>query len=596
MKKILNSLFPGNVWSVTTRTLAVCIAFKFILFDLIWALQTTFYSFSTPQLYINTALISLILLLPYISLRRKLIEAIVMFAIDAWLIANLMYSRTYYAAIPLESYGLVSNLSDFTASVTDSLRWVDILFPMSTIAVLIFKRKIKDKILSLKEIGIYIANVAILAAISFALNLFGGGFVAAYDSLQNANRHSCGVPMYTLAGHLYRQSQMHKATFTAKDKQLIESWLNNQPQSTFNDSIATRTNLVVILCESLESWVIEQKVEGKEITPRLNKIIAESNTLYAPHVFTQVGGGRSIDAQLLLNAGLLPIENGTYSTQYPLNTYHTLTKAMKEKYGSRGYILTVDKAITWNQGMVARAFGIDSVIDKPCWRNDEKVGTKKKLGDNSFFKQCIEKLKAKELWREGENVYLQCVTYSGHNPFILPDELKRIKLEGEYPDKLRDYITMANYTDHAIGQFVDYLKTRSDYKNTMIVITGDHEGLAGDRASLCSSRAGKRLVSDKQYTPFIIVNSPVAMRYEPVMGQIDMYPTILGLMGLNGYKWHGLGESILDNDKAHVAINHQHQIDGDTTNATPEKMQHLQEAWKVSDLIIRFDYLKSQGK
>lgn len=57
-----------------------------------------------------------------------------MLLLDILLIVNLMYFRTYYTAIPLNSYGLSGNLADFTGSVYDSFRWYDIFFPLSTIA------------------------------------------------------------------------------------------------------------------------------------------------------------------------------------------------------------------------------------------------------------------------------------------------------------------------------------------------------------------------------------------------------------------------------------------------------------------------------
>lgn len=85
--------------------------------------------------------------------------------------------------------------------------------------------------------------------------------------------------------------------------------------------------------------------------------------------------------------------------KYPTNTFFTLTQAMKEKYGARGYLLTVDKQIVWNQGAVAKAFGIDTLLTKPCWILDEKVGSRKKLGDESFFRQCVEKLKKEKYGR-----------------------------------------------------------------------------------------------------------------------------------------------------------------------------------------------------
>lgn len=65
----------------------------------------------------------------------------------------------------------------------------------------------------------------------------------------------------------------------------------------------------------------------------------------------------------------------------------------------------------------------------------------------------------------------------------------------------------------------------------MIVITGDHEGLASERPALASSAAGRGLVSEGRFTPLIVVNAPAAMRCTDTVGQIDIYPTLLDCWG-----------------------------------------------------------------
>lgn len=87
--------------------------------------------------------------------------------LDFLLIANLMYFRTYYTAIPLNSYGLSGNLADFTGSVIDSLRWYDSLFPLSTlIAAIIHLRTktshLKRPVRALPYVGILVVIICIL--------------------------------------------------------------------------------------------------------------------------------------------------------------------------------------------------------------------------------------------------------------------------------------------------------------------------------------------------------------------------------------------------------------------------------------------------
>lgn len=231
----------------------------------------------------------------------------------------------------------------------------------------------------------------------------------------------------------------------------------------------------------------------------------------------------------------------------------------------------------------------------PCFITSEwrPVGSRGQVGDRAFLRQCVAKIAANEVWGNTRNTWLQCITYSGHNPFILPDTLKRVFFSSEIPETLNNYMTMANYTDSAIGEFVSYLRSNRRFDKTLIVITGDHEGLVGERKFLCDDPVGKEIVSDKPFVPLIILNAPFTMHYGKVMGQIDIYPTLLDLLSLVQYEWKGLGQSIFDPEKKCFAVDPQLNVIGDTANVSAEKIRMAQKAWEISDLIIRYDYLRS---
>jgi phosphoglycerol transferase MdoB-like AlkP superfamily enzyme len=158
--------------------------------------------------------------------------------------------------------------------------------------------------------------------------------------------------------------------------------------------------------------------------------------------------------------------------------------------------------------------------------------------------------------------------------------------------------------------FIELIRTHPEFENTLIVITGDHEGLAGMRDELCRDSAGSGIVSEAPFVPFILLNVPptlrplllqqedafersgAGMRYRKVMGQIDIYPTLLDLLGLTDYTWRGLGRSILDPAREGIAVNAYSAVYGDTLCLSGKDVQHLKEAWKVSDKIIRYDYFR----
>lgn len=601
IRKFLSSVFPREWWASATGIWVTACFLSLMVFNLLWAANTTFRAMSDWMLYACNALAALLLALPFVLTRSGIFQMIMLLIVNGVLISNLMYCRTYYTAIPAESYLLVSNLSDFKASVVDSLRWYDILLliiPPATL-VIVKRRRTPERKRSRKlvyYIG-YVISSALIVSIGL---LVRGGFHKEYNRLvESCYYTTCGVPTYTVAGHVAYTILENSTPLSEADRRLISDWFADRdrlfPNHEQTDTIARRNSLVIILCESLESWVIGAEIDGKPITPFLNSLVTDSTTLYAPHVLTQVGAGRSIDCQLLLNAGCLPMQNSVYSMKYPGNNYPSIIKAMSEIKNARSLLLTCDKPVVWNQEPIARAFGYDSILHRSSWKIDEQIGNPPKLSDGSFMRQSVEKLKDGELWPVGTPAFLQFVTYSGHNPFRLPDKLRDpdfMPSGKTYPQRFIDYVTMAHYTDAQIAVLVDYIRSRPDYESTMIVITGDHEGLASDRKPLLEDPVAARFVSHRQFTPFIAVNSPVGGTVSDVVGQIDMYPTLLELMGLESYHWKGFGTSILSPSHPGVAVS---SADGsivpDTVTVSPAVRKSLLDARTVSDRMIRHNML-----
>lgn len=601
MKDFLKFLFGKDLWFSRTGLMILTSFLSLMWFIIDWCSFTTFRAMSDWLLYCNNILAAIILSIPFIATKKVWLQTTFLAIIDCLFLANLMYCRTYFTAIPPESYALAGNMADFTASIWTSLRYMDLGFPIILIIGTIITYRIKPRIVPRRGIRLTFLSV-ILALISGCVIICRGGFYTAYDKLiQSCYYSTCGVPIYTIGGHL-AYFALDKANSSAADMHKeINQWIDEHnrlmPYRALPDSVEKRKNLVVIICESLESWPLQANAGGKAITPYLNSLIAESTTLFVPNVLTQVASGRSIDFQLLLNTGLLPMTGTVYSMKYPSATYPSLNKALAEKHGSKSIIFTCDKPITWNQEAISKAFGYDSLIDRRAWNIDELIGNPGKLSDGSFLRQSVEKLRNENIWPAGAPVMLTFVTYSGHSPFVLPDKFKDSEFDlsdTKLPEKLKDYITMVHYTDSQLHILVDYLKSRADYNDTLILITGDHEGLGVLREeSRKASKEASALVSSGQFTPLIMLNSPVTGRIDKVVGQVDIYPTLLNLLGLDDYEWKGLGCSILSPVHPGIAISSMTlEMVGDSTSIRPEIVRSLNRGRHVSDAIIRNDYFK----
>lgn len=568
------------------------------MFDVLWCLQTTFRAFSVGLFWPINITAILLLMLPWMLTTKRWLQYTVMGIVDLIMISNLMYCRTYFTSIPLTSYGLAGNLKDFLPSVTDSFSPLFLLLPLITLATWWWARRAgKQHKSSSKGWAAWSIMFYPAVIITFAIMSGGGGFNKTYTTMKEACYYStCTTPVYTIAGDYIWQLTNKSDTITAAENALVENWISEHDKqyapAPLKDSTSVKDNLVMIICESLESWPINAKAEGKtkgsmvEITPYLNSLIADSTSLYAPQVVTQVGSGRSIDFQLLFTAGLLPMESGVWSMSKPDNSYPSLNRALALRNGARSYILSPDSPTTWNQALAAKSLGIDTLLSRDSWKLDELVGKPAKLSDGSFFKQITEKMQGGELWKVGDKAFIQVITYSGHNPFRLPEKLRTVQFSDKYPERLRDYMQTAHYTDAAIKGFVEYLKTRPDFDRTLIVITGDHEGLAASRNELHT--AAPQLVSDKQMTPLIVVNSPVKGKINYPIGQADLYPTMLQMLGLTDYKWKGVGISAFHpRHPRYATVTMTGEIIGDTISVDANTRDMLKRGRRVSDLIIR---------
>lgn len=570
-----------------------------MLFNVLWCLQTTFRSLSMLETWVNTILGALLLVLPFVLSRRVWVQLVFFLIAAGLMVSNLMYARTYFSFIPLKSYMLAGNLVDFKASVAAQMRWYDIVLPLAAIGACLWAwRAPVSKIIGTR---LYLVSTAVMLLLSLGLNAVRGGFMNHYKATFNeCYKSTCVTPMYTLAGNAIYSIFNNRAASKSEELAFARKWLADQrtlaPMSSPDSAAAKPKSMIVILLESFESWLLQTSVEGQELTPNLNRELADSTSLYFPKVVTQVSSGRSIDAQLLMLAGLMPMPDEQFSFYYPDNDYPTLIKAMKADSMERAYLLSPDKPVTWNQGLIAKAFGIDTLLMEDVWDVSERIGSGRgKLSDREFAKQIIEKMKDGEVFPVGERAFVQIVTYSGHNPFRLPDELKELRFSDKIDNGLADYMTMAHFTDSAIGSLLDYLKSRADYKDMLIVITGDHEGLADWRQRLLRDPLANNIISDKQLTPLIVLNSPKSGTIDQYIGQIDVYPTLLNLLGLQDYEWHGLGIDALSEagaSRPFAIVSMTGALYGDTTGVEPIEMEHVKTMGRTSAALIRNNVYK----
>lgn len=626
--RIFSKLFPAALWNRRFTVAWAGSFFTIIAFDLLWSMATSFRALSFMQTYLFAFALALIMALPALVQRRRWLMGIVLVIADLLCIANLMYGRTYYTPIPPASYMLAGNVAQYTDAILHSLKWVDLIFPVITILTLLgMHRPITSdrRPRTLKQLRenqtaspgkVYLITLLAAVLLCIISSLFKGGVFHHIEKLKSECYYRATPPVaYTLPVSILADLMESTRPVNDAEKADARSWLaehyNLQKSFAEIDTAAVDTtamavvspkrNLVLIIVESLEGWPLGRKVEGKEITPNLNRLTSDTaRTWMCRRVLSQVGPGRSVDGQLLMTAGMYPMNDYVYSMRFADRSYPHLSQVLRNDRGAKSYLLGGDRATTWNQGAVALQFGFDEVKFRENWDSSESFGHPRNPSDGSLLRQIEDKMKAGKIWPVGETAMVEIITYSSHFPFTIPDEHKKIKLSGKYPEHLAEYITAINYTDWAIGQFVDYVLSRDDADDTMIAIVGDHEAIGGWRVGMRSySKEMADLIDPLQFVPLIVINSPVSGNREAVMGQVDVYPTLLDMLGatpapedlLSTSTFPGMGFSALRNGSPSAAIELGGWICGDTTALSPDMIRHLRAAAPVSSTLIRASLL-----
>lgn len=87
-----------------------------------------------------------------------------------------------------------------------------------------------------------------------------------------------------------------------------------------------------------------------------------------------------------------------------------------------------------------------------------------------------------------------------------------------------------------------------------------------------------------------MLNAPLKTECDKVIGQSDIYPSLLDVMGVEDYYFRGLGESVFRN-QCNCAVYHTGETAGHCLD--DYGIRKKKEMWKLSDILIRMNYFKS---
>lgn len=303
------------------------------------------------------------------------------------------------------------------------------------------------------------------------------------------------------------------------------------------DSQPIKKNVVFILVESLSASFMKEFGNEQNITPFLDSLAQKSiffDNLYATGTRTV----RGMEAMTLC----IPPTPGQSIVKRPENqNLYTISNVFKSKgynsnffYGGDGYFDNMNAYFGGN-GFTIYDRGRGSVLSDKIKTvrnniNDNEVTFENAWGicDEDIYSKMLNV--ADEHYGKNKPFFNFVMTTSNHRPYTYPDNAIDIPSGTGREGAVK-------YTDYALKNMFEKVKSKPWFKNTVFIIIADH----------CASSAGKDEIDVANYhIPALIVNLPEYQnqKIEKQCSQIDIFPTFFSLLHWN-YESNFFGKNIL---------------------------------------------------
>ncbi|NWO13564.1 LTA synthase family protein [Virgibacillus sp.] len=454
--------------------------------------------------------------------------------------ANLVFYRSFTDFITIPQLFQASNAADLGSSILTLIKPYDILLFVDVVIIWFISRK-----QAVQVAAQYPKSGKVFAlAMSFVL-LAGNFFLAEMERPQLFTRafdreylvKNIGLFNY----HIYDIATQAKAKTQrvfADGNELpeIQEYMDeNMARNTTSElfGVAEGKNVIFINAESIQSFVINNDVNGEPITPFLNALTKDKDTFYFENFYHQTEQGKTSDSEFLVENSLYPLSRGAVFFTHGQNEYN----AMPEILGENGYyssVLHANNKSFWNRDQMYQSLGFDHYYGEESFEITEESSVGWGLKDKPFFEQSTDILQQME-----KPFYTKLITLTNHFPFELDEEDRSIEPYDSNSNTLNNFFPTVRYMDESIELFFDELKRSGLYEDSIIVIMGDHYGISANHNKAMSQYLGKEEITPYDHIQLqrvpLFIHIPGFGKGEiksEIAGQIDMKPTLLNLLGI----------------------------------------------------------------
>lgn len=509
--------------------ISILLILKFVLFTNLIKVESN----RIPIIMISTIISLIIIYLIYqfkIKHKKAMILCFYIFISILMLVDVGYYS--YFNILP--SIRVIKQFAQLTAvgdSISRIISFKKLLLILDIPIIVYYLKNKEFKAISNNYLKITIPSSLILVLIIFLAIFYKSNKLQTITSQELFTYH-----IIDIKNHLFKNSKIRE-TLSAEDIKDLEQ--RTKLKKGKLTGMGKDKNLIVIQVEGLQNFVINLNYDEQEITPRLNKLIHDQSTVYYDKYYQLLGRGNTSDSEFVSHNSLHPsMEEPTYS-QYTNNTFYGLPWLLRDNSYHAWVFHGYEKEF-WNRDAAYKNQGFERFISDEDFQIDESIGFG--ISDKAFFDQSIGYLK--ELDQLDKNpFYAFMITLTSHTPFVMPQEYQYLNIQDRHEDTLLgNYLQSIHYTDGEIGKFIDELKRKDLYDNSVIAIYGDHFAISSANAEdqkILTELLKVDYDFDHMMNIPLIIHIPNQNINETITttgSQLDFYPTIMNIMGYENTK------------------------------------------------------------
>ena len=485
-----------------------------------------------------------------------------------WLISNSIYYREFTDFVTVNTMLASSKVSaGLGAAALELFRPWDVIYILDfpILAFFFFKKWIRMDNRPFNKRASF--AVTSLSAMLFSANLF----LAEIDRPELLTRgfsnyyvvRALGLPAFLgySANQTYAANK-ERSKASEADLKPVEEYIQQhyaKPNPEYF-GMAKGRNVIYVHLESFQQFLIDYKlkVDDKEyeVTPFLNSLYHSKETFAFSNVFNQVKAGKTSDAETMIETGLFGLNQGSFMVNYGgTNTQQAAPFILSKNGYNSSAVFHGNAGSFWNRNTAYKQWGYNYFFDASYFTKQNSSNSfQYGLNDKYMLKDSI-----KYLERLQQPFYTKFITVSNHYPYttsLSGDDLG-FPLAKTQDETINGYFATANYLDSSIKAFFDYLKESGLYKNSIIVLYGDHYGISNSRNPALAPLLGKNSETWSSYDNAMLQRVPY-MVVIPGMdkggiintygGEIDMLPTLEHLLGIESNKFLQVGQDMLSPD------------------------------------------------